>query len=121
MSTSRGIGSPKGFSFTLAADTNYAPEVFYFGSATAAADGEGLLDYVDTARVFIRNLPASARLELDILAPDSTWETNVDAATVAGLGALLALGGARARLRAKAGGSAGSLTGHANWIRVRNG
>lgn len=117
----RGQSSPKPFSFTLAADTNYAPEILYFGLATSAgaAAGGGQLDAVDEIRTYITNLPASARLELDIWDPSAnTWRTNVDAQTIAGLGSLLKLAGHQARLRGKAGGSAGSLTGFASWTLV---
>lgn len=107
------------FAVPLAAGA-YAPEVLYLNVDN---DVRSLPDLVNELTTYISALPAGATLEVDLLktggAPGTAgdWYLAAKSFNAAGLGTTTTLSGWRGvRLRAKSGGTAGTLTADVSWF-----
>lgn len=109
--------------FTVPAGAGaYAPEVLYCALDNDPRKG---LDCVERLRAFVRSVPATATVEIDLLKPanadprlDASWNLGAGASALPqGLTALLELAGwLGVRIRVVSGGTAGQATVDAAWL-----
>ena len=117
------MSQKKFIDFTVPAGAGaYAAEELYLN---AENDKKALLDLVHELTAVIESLPAAAQLEVDLLKADGTvlpqssssWLLAEKTITALGMAVPIAFSGwVGVRIRAKSGGTAGSLKAHVSWI-----
>jgi hypothetical protein len=95
----------------------YAPEILYLNRDNRVTTSP---DEVGEMQLYIASLPASATVEVDLLAPgesfSGTLRTAAQTYTANGLTSVLSLAGWRGvRIRVKSGGTGGTATLDASW------
>lgn len=120
------VGRPncRTLTFTVPAPAGeYAPEILYLCRDNQPLSG---LDCVDQLRLLVRELPATAEVEIDLRKPgggdptlDASWNLDIGIASIAavGLTALLEYAGwPGVRIRVKSGGTGGNAVCDVSWI-----